>query len=984
MALIEDFDSLTSSVAQAPQMAPAAFEDPSNLLKEIDVMQGKMADKDASEDIFQLDAISCPPMEAAGLRDMQVSNSKVIIALANCHVLRLSLDGDGAAIETIPVTKKQGDQIHRVFMDPTGTHVIISMQSAENWYLHSSWTKTKFLTKMKGLIVNCVAWNKRNSDPCTTREILFGTDSGGIFETCIESREKLFVECKEKNFGPVYNMGDTVSVTGLEFCRFPPAPSEPPKYLVLATTPTRIYQFIGGPSFLNIFEHYVDHAEFQDIPGDLSHSVLQLYTQTTKARDGSVGMGLPATRLPTEFAWLTGPGIFYGRLSFGSQNPRDKVLCDTVLMPYPATKVKYSAVPLDIVITEFHWVLLYTSKIQAISKLNERIVWEKTFTREMDLGHIRGVCRDVFKNEIWFYSAKRVFEILVNREDRNIWSLYLENDAFDDAERYCATDAQRDIVWSARAEYYFKKGNYKLAATFYGKTRKSFEEITLKFIRMQDRDALKTYLLQKLDNLLSTDATQRTVICTWLVEIYLNKLNQLKDERKQDAHDLLQDEFKQFLEDNSESFYRPTTYNLISSHGRVEELLHFATLCGDYELVISHYIQRMEYTRALEMLSRQSNEELYYKFSPVLMQHIPEPTVSAWICMPSLLAGRLIPALLRYEPRNNPPGNNTHQGIRYLQHCVTRMQNKDPAVHNFLLSLFVKAEDESMLLEFLDFPDAAYDREYALRLCTKEDKTRACVLIYSSMGLYEEAVELALKVDLQLAQDNADKSQEDAELRKKLWLRIARHVVEKEKNIKQAMAFLSRVELLKIEDILPFFPEFTLIDDFKEEICGALEEYNVRIKELKNEMDDATHSADVIRRDIKRLRNKYGFVGQNQKCDLCGYPVLTRQFYLFPCLHVYHGDCLANKTTEHLTVQQKQRVAELQALIAQAAPQMSLMDTVGSNRKEAITSELDKYKGQLDEIVASDCALCSHIMIGTINQPFISAADRAEIDSWRV
>ena len=29
------------------------------------------------------------------------------------------------------------------------------------------------------------------------------------------------------------------------------------------------------------------------------------------------------------------------------------------------------------------------------------------------------------------------------------------------------------------------------------------------------------------------------------------------------------------------------------------------------------------------------------------------------------------------------------------------------------------------------------------------------------------------------------------------------------------MAFLEHCDLLKIEDILPFFPDFTLIDDFK-------------------------------------------------------------------------------------------------------------------------------------------------------------------------
>ena len=74
------------------------------------------------------------------------------------------------------------------------------------------------------------------------------------------------------------------------------------------------------------------------------------------------------------------------------------------------------------------------------------------------------------------------------------------------------------------------------------------------------------------------------------------------------------------------------------------------------------------------------------------------------------------------------------------------------------------------------------------------------------MGLYEEAVDLALKVgmpqkkkerkirritsyakfhitDIELAKINADKPDDDEALRKKLWLRIARHVVQERKGI---------------------------------------------------------------------------------------------------------------------------------------------------------------------------------------------------------
>ena len=51
---------------------------------------------------------------------------------------------------------------------------------------------------------------------------------------------------------------------------------------------------------------------------------------------------------------------------------------------------------------------------------------------------------------------------------------------------------------------------------------------------------------------------------------------------------------------------------------------------------------------------------------------------------------------------------------------------------------------------------------------------------------------------------------------------IAKHVIQQEKgtkreNIKKVVDFLSEANnnLLSIEDILPFFPDFVLIDDFK-------------------------------------------------------------------------------------------------------------------------------------------------------------------------
>jgi hypothetical protein len=72
----------------------------------------------------------------------------------------------------------------------------------------------------------------------------------------------------------------------------------------------------------------------------------------------------------------------------------------------------------------------------------------------------------------------------------------------------------------------------------------------------------------------------------------------------------------------------------------------------------------------------------------------------------------------------------------------------------------------------------------------------------------------------------------------------------------RAIGILKYSDALKIEDILPLFPDFVHIDDFKEELCSALEHYNQHIEELKAEMDDATKSSESIRQDINDLKKR--------------------------------------------------------------------------------------------------------------------------------
>lgn len=112
------------------------------------------------------------------------------------------------------------------------------------------------------------------------------------------------------------------------------------------------------------------------------------------------------------------------------------------------------------------------------------------------------------------------------------------------------------------------------------------------------------------------------------------------------------------------------------------------------------------------------------------------------------------------------------------------------------------------------------------------------------------------------------------------------------------MRFLENTDLLKIEDILPFFPDFVVIDDFKDEICTALERYSAHIDVLKAEMDEATRNADAIKQDIAALSNRFVTIDSTEKCSVCSQALFTRQFYVFPCQHTFHADCLIGLVCE--------------------------------------------------------------------------------------
>ncbi|KAJ9057802.1 tethering complex subunit, variant 3 [Entomophthora muscae] len=849
----------------------------------IDTSLRKSARKNQEAPIFSLDQVQFEL--PADLVSFAVANNILVMLLKNGHILRIDLLQAHDILDLRLEDKKSTPR--KIFLDPTGHHIFVTTKEPSTFYYHSRLGKFKKINKLKSHQIESIAWDKKVTNQLNTGVLLMGTSAGLIFELLIDPTEEHFKK-EERWIKALFSVPDKPSLTGLYFETFPASST---KTYIMVTTPTRLFEFIGKtgvrkskaidfePIFSGIFSFSETNLSFHELISDINYSETHYFSKYFERELQSVA---------SDFAWLTGQGIYHGKFVFGSQKPGETLIDGGILTPYPGGEI-----PISMTITEFHFILLYPTKLKAISRLDLQLVCDEPIPSHLGRAQkAYQMTTDVTKRTFWVHTAQNIYELILTQEDRDVWKFYLDKSQYSDALSYAKTTSQKNQVLIAQGDQFFETDRFNLAASCYGRSDAPLEETALKFINKNEKDSLRDFLLQRLERLSKKDVTQTVLLGTWLVELYLSKINHMEDmvataakeEKSMDEKrklrpkvqvaaetdqvssndsqlyleesNLLIEEFRRFLEANKGILDHKTTYHLMNSHGRTPELLYFAEITQDHSRVISHHIQLHQFSQALAALSKQEDPELFYKFSPILMEHIPEDLVGLLMRNTHLDVKQLIPALLKYKR-----GNAVHQAIRYLQFVVQKLRNTDPPVHNLLLSLYASqpTDTEAQLLQFLvsEAHDRHYSLDYALRLCLQYKRVHSIVLIYGFLGLYEEAVRAALEYgDLQLAKINADKAEDNPDLRKTLWLTIVRHVIVEMGDIKGAIGLLQQCELLKIEDLLPFFPDFVLIDDFKEEICSALEEYNLHIEEIKHEMEEATRSSEIIRQNIADQKSR--------------------------------------------------------------------------------------------------------------------------------
>ena len=861
----------------------------------------------------------------------------------------------------LPKKSSEVGLIRRMFLDPSASHLIITTTLGENYYLHTQSRQPRPLNKLKGVSIECIAWNP-SLPTASTREILVGAVDGAVWETYIEPSAE-FYKREDRYANQVYRNQEG-SVTGIEVDT---VQSQPEVRRILLASHGRLLHFLGKPG-----------RHGREGSGAIYNEILQKETPTIHevsdaantvpsllaiAPENPEAPGEDETSM-RPFGWLNSTGILYGKLSTSPANATlgSRIFSELKTLPrsmFPATESARGGRKLiqdpiiSMALTQWHVIAFAEGRVIAVNRLGGNIVYDQPVVEPGQT--VLGLLVDHKKNTFWLITNQEIFEITANDEDRDVWKVMLANQQYDAALRHARGAAQKDAVATASGDYLSEKGQYLEAAKIWGRSSKAFEEVCLTLIDRGEEDALRKYLMTKLSTYKKSSQMQRTMIACWLIQIFVAKLNVLDDaiatkaelmenvttgKAKQEAQHVRK-EYEDFVTKYKSDLDSKTVYEIIGSHDRESELLFFANAINDHNFVLSYWIRREKWTEALDVLQKQDEPENFYKYSSVLMSHVPNGLVDVLMRQSNLDPQKITPALLSYNEEHPDIPLNQNQALRYLNFLIANMDDCPASIHNMLISIHAshRSSSETALLSYLESQPSnppPYDADFALRLCLQHSRVQSAVHIYSSMSQYLQAVTLALQHnDIDLAAIIADRpGDSNPKLRKKLWLLIAEKKIQQSPSIKSAIEFLKRAsDLLKIEDLIPFFPDFVVIDDFKDEICTALEEYSRHIDSLKQEMDVSAHTAEQIKSEIKALDLRYAIVEPGEKCWVCGLPVLSRQFFVFPCQHAFHSDCLGKKVLEGSGLGKRKHIKDLQTEVARG------VSTGG--RRDKVIRELD-------------------------------------------
>ncbi|KAJ3449016.1 vacuolar protein sorting-associated protein 18 [Anaeramoeba flamelloides] len=853
------------------------------------------------------------------IRSVQSANNIVVIAETRGPIKWIDLNNVSLVNEIIIDKKNERVSVRKLFLDPSGNHVIVSLKNKTNYYLCLSKQKSIML-KISERRIESVCWypqvTQKKSTP--TNYILAGTNKGEFYKISFLQRYNIQIDLLFKTIN--LEIRKEVPITSIFYQRYQ---KQQDKTLVIFSTSGSLHNFICDNNFETVNEikrHYRPVKSFK-----------------SSKRKSKLSIFLNKNIL--DIAWMNSKCLFTGQAKLKKPQKRKKEIIKqqkNELYPIDTTsKNNYRPVPITFTNTKHHYIYLFPNRFLAIQKLVPNIVYDDPSF----LNEFLGLSYDKPNNRIWLYSRTEITEVILVNEERDLWQSYLEKKNFQSSLDYCKTNHQRNIVSIELAEHLYSNKEYLKSAKIYAKTDQEFEKISLKFLDLKEHEYLLVYLKEKLRILNPQEKIQRTMIASWLIEIYLQLMFEQKQKNKyfqspnsSDLYHELQDGLNNhigYCKDES-LFSQNILIKLLGSYTLFNDFMTHSQEIVDTEKGILNYIQSNKFEQALQALIKSKRPKIFYQHFEICMKNVPCATIHALQTYGNLIEPKkLLPTFWRYSINQNEKKNNKHQAIEYLEFCLEVLTNRELIVHHFLLSLYSKNDYQDKFCNYLNNPNYknCYRKKFALDLCIKYKLTKPTVYLYSELQLYEKAVDLALSFDIEWARIATDACK-DPERKKKLSQTITKFLIKNSNNttntnqprdIESILQFLDFCEILDLETVLPLFPDSKLVDTIKSYVVNSLNKKHKRIGELKTKMKNSIKNSKSIKKDLQNFRNNRIIIKPTYNCQICGKNILGQDFIIFPCEHIFHKKCLESELiSKYLTKTEIKRVERDRDLIQRA------------------------------------------------------------------
>uniref|UniRef100_A0A915B1U8 Vacuolar protein sorting-associated protein 18 homolog n=1 Tax=Parascaris univalens TaxID=6257 RepID=A0A915B1U8_PARUN len=996
-----------------------------NVINEDDVLQ---------EGIFLGKSIDFRPK--GQITHLRANNGEMLLVIGARQLLHIPLQNMASQSDII-MPLPTHDRIAYVHMDVKGYHAIVSSTTGECFYVNLKNNQQKALTRLKGHVVSAVGWNIELSTKTTTGFIVIGTNKGSLFETQINADGSLsYAKELVRNLSGEKDMW----ITDIELLQCS-EDGDKQRWALFVCTPGRLYTLAGS------VDRKVDRSVVQPVVGAIWNST---FMEEAAAALHSLFSFKDAPRyhcmneaqrtLPSafvvypksvneiaacKFCWIGADGYTIGRIDLQQTDPYNMIIEDAHVQ-HRLVDGRHDY-PLDIALTEYHLLLLYSDRLEAVSLLNRKCMFQDA--RTTDCRQMRGMCRDPISELIWVYTDSNVVRYRPNEEGKSVWRIHLDRGEYDKA--MAITDQLKDraphqLVLKKQADKFITEKKYIAAAELLAQSSDPFEISVLNFLSTVDdrRDGLKRFLDLQLNKMTaSEDMIRRDALVFWLLDVQLTELAELRQSggrrstlepemgqagvmtaaevQLKNVRQQLELFFERPVVAESIKSNREAVYKLMMSHADFDSQLALAQRLQDYGTVIDIYLLQSQYIKALEVIKNQHIPMFYYKYSSVLIEQCPFELIAAWISEDkNLQADLLLPSLYRCqrEPKM------VAAALKYIKFVINR-GTTSKSIHNFMISLSSTYKPNELFAYFekcgLDKSLVPYDVEFALRVCLeKAELKQCCVHLYCVDGLYDEAVSLALTFDVELAKRCAMQTNESAdeegdllllssagprfplEMRRRIWMKI------EEKDVEAAMKlFKDSKNVIKIQDLLPFFPEFTTIEQFKDPLCACLKEHSGKIMELQKEMKEATEIADEIRQQMAKLKNRSTIIRASDTCALCYEQALTRPVFAFACRHFFHRDCLEKEVKAEWSEEDYEKYAKLlekEKALQKQIDDMDKKQISSSKKRKECGDDLASVRRDMRDMTASECLLCGTAMIESVSKPFFASEEEYEaaLKTW--